>query len=256
MSFYRRSYQQRGNRRVSRFTRRRPFLRQPTEPKRWEVGRVEFDQNVVLTEEDNSQVIFAPLALIFDRVGDATTAQGRTLNNMARRIEVGGVVLDYAVHWSIDDTGSSGNIAPPGVMLFNAAEAKFILATDRLFEDGAPAALAPQFFNSTTPVTLASTSSLDEGDMTYPMRIHHEDTFFWRAQQFKTNAPAVIPAWPQISMVSKTQGRVNRRLKLSLSDDQVLGCYLAAVWYDTTADYTSVNAQFVVSGKIYYRIRW
>lgn len=252
MPFYRRNNFRRPARRFSRFRSRGRALREPTSPKRWEVGRIEFDQNLILTDEDSSQIIFVPLAMIFDRVGDNNEPQGRALNNLARKMEVGGVVLDYSVIHSTDP----GDFAPPGVGTFNAVESKFVLASDRLFEDGAPAALAPNFFATTTPVILAASTPADDNDMTYPMRVHHEDTFFWRAQQQKTNAPAVIPAWPQVQQVNRVQGRTNVRLKLALTDDQVLGFYVASVWSDRTNDYTSINALWNVSGKIYYRVRF
>lgn len=249
-------YRSPGRRTFSPRFRRRRFsgVRQVTSPKRWEVGRIDVALDISLEDPeigDDHIVVFVPLAQIFDRVGDATTGPGRALSNFARKLEVGGLVLDY----SCIVQPVPGEIPPPGAGVFNGVNAKLAIASDRLFEDGSISALTPNFWSSTTPTSLAANQTLDDEDQQFPMRIHYEDTFFHRLQRVESTA-AVTGAWPNPHSTVRTSGRTNLRLKLALDDFTALGFYLSQNWFDRTADFDSVVCQWRVNGKIYYRVRF
>lgn len=259
MPFRRRFFPKRSAGRFSRFRRGRAALRSPTEPKRWEVGRVFISTSLTLEQApgDPNQVTFIPLAQVYNRVGDVGTAQGRTLNNLVRRMEVGGVVLDYSVMFAAQNLTLFGDSdEPKNVNQWNNLFAKFILASDRMFEDGSPSSLTPNMFTSTNPVIGAgSTTTPDDEEQSFPMRIHYEDTFFTRLLPVTHEGAArTFAADPHA--IARTAGRVNLRLRLSLDDLQTFGIYFPALWANATGEYEQVNAQLNVSGKIYYRVRF
>lgn len=253
-------------RRFRSFRGRRSFsrgrLRRPAPPARWQVGRFHLIQthNLTQAEEDTSSLVtYFPLAQIFNQVGDVTTSPGRLQMNLVRRMEVGGIVMDYGVFYKFQQlagAGSDFNEFRTADDTLNLVFARMVVATDRLFEDGSPSALNPNFFQNTTPIASPGGLFLEDLDAVYPLRTHYEDQFHWEVDSFNHDGVARTFT-PSVAPITRTTGKLNLRVKQSLDDLQTFGVYVASRWQPSGgARYEVVAVTWHLTGKLYYRVRF
>lgn len=232
---------------------RRPHgirLRTPRETTRFEMGQVAVFQNGLVNDAAQSQLFTVVLAQIPNRVGDTTTGQGRALNSIARRMEIGGVVLSYAVRVS----GSAIQPDDPAsAIVENMHDHQLLVCSDRLFADGLPSAVNTDWFTATTPMSIASAQTVEDEQPTYPLRVHFRDCFF--DHRSRTIASGVEDdVAPSLQPVTRMQGRCNLRLRLALEDTHCLVLHLAT--RITNWDGGTLLYNWTVRGSIYYRVRF
>lgn len=238
--------------------RRGSSLRRPQEPFRWEVGQFVFEQEVFLTNGGTggepppqlNDLLITVLAQIDDRVGDSGTSQGRALNNFARFLEIGGIVMHGHMHVRT-------NFWPDGKGNDNLIGCRLLVVSDRLDSAGNPASF-PNWFTSTTPTTLAVATQDQDQDIDYPTRIHWQTSRHFQlaaANDDEVQTTAGLALQP----VTNASYSVNRRLRLRLDDRTGLFLHFAAntVFPSTEGDPEwSVTMTNIVHGTMYYRVRF
>jgi len=188
------------------------------------------------------------LAQIFDHVGDSATGVGRTMSNLVRSMEIGGIVFDYGFVLSPTNSESPGGQPWPCVF-----QSQFILASDRLQTDGTPAAIDVGWFTNTTPITIATATSNEDEDQQFPTRVHYR-----RSHLFDLGVQPGFDAAGDLRTGHTTYrsgGHASLRLRLRLSDEQVLAIHVPTILHRVDG-LTSLTVLFFATGSLYYRARF
>lgn len=249
---YRRPYG-RVSARKGRFNRRRfgPVLRIPKEPQRWEVGHFFFGNIINITDGATpSATIVTSLAQILGHIGRSDDEQGRMISNMTRYLEIGGVVFRYEIVGNAQDS-SGPNIPTSNSELSNRVNWRVLLVSDRLDTVGAPLSI-PNWFNVTTPVIAAQSTSSEDIENEYPTRIHWQGFHGTSWTNREGNGTGAVG--PSTFHVDNRRGGANLRLRLRLPDEHGLFFHFAQS-SNGESDATFVG-QLLLTGTIYYRVKF
>lgn len=247
------AYRKPAGRRFANFKRRSisSRLHTPTRPVRWQAANFCLNGGLVMDANgaDNNLVIV--LATIGNRVGDSNTAQGRTLNSMARSMEIGGVVMEWSFRTTLvfasEPVGSDQNAA---------FQTQVILCSDRLQADDQPASIDCNWFTNTPPISTALSTEDQDRETNYPTRIHLR-----RSHRFDvgfTDPPSVLGTLRSAGVTTYASGgRANLRLKLRLSDEQALCIHVPSqVTEQNEATINEIATDYNITGTLYYRARF
>jgi len=228
----------------SRFNKNR--TREPRRTGHWQ--RANFNlisTNVVDTGTSVSNIV-VPIAQIKDRVSDSTIGTGRALAEMAKFCEVGGVVFDWNFYLgdvSLDDDTGLWSI-----------QQQIILVSDRLDSDGNPCAIDFNWFNSQTPITIASSQSVDDEDQEQPTRVHWRHSRNLVGGAYASNTTGRF--YPSQNVVS-LQGSANLRLRLRLDDEHCLAFHVPTFLANSGgAELLGAAVTITIAGSLYYRMRF
>jgi len=249
----------------SRFRSMRRFrgLRKIVQTARWEVGRIFVDADRELPNSSAAEVLeYFHIASIPSSLGalSATVTEqrvGTVLAGMQRKLEIGGVVLDY-------DCFHSGELQGDRDLGEGQYDVNYLLLVDRIVDDGGgtpfPASVATfSPFQASFPSSILTTTtptSLTEPVMA-PTRILWERTVFndINPKRLRDDEEGVLYV-PQNQRLAVRGGTLNRKLKLQLDETQ--GLYFAINTRNGPLfnhPGGARNIQKRVTGKIYYRFR-
>lgn len=214
------------------FTRRRfggARLRRPTTAGRWErstffVGNSSFLPAGSLSSQ---LVLFHLASQGMSLTQNSPVPTGVALSSMVRRLEIGGITYDWGIDWVPDSLTLQSDANPTD----STAWFMHALVTDKLVTESGVSIIPnsilawepfePEF---PTSVLTVSTPAL-QFDAEQPTRIHFQKTV-----SFNLGTPELVLSedlqvpWGQ-PVDSRRHATVNRRLRLSLDDDQ--GLFLA-----------------------------
>lgn len=265
---YRRSgsFKRPGYRRNFRF--RRVGTHQVTRTRRWEIGQFFIDDFLTLPAGSGSQTLeFFHLASITASLTthgaamDPEERVGNVLANMQRRLEIGGLVFDWGWHMNagIEGDESSTN------MNHGDVHCSTYLLTDRLAIDPTtldafPVAVeAWDPFANMFPTAFLGTATpvIDSGQQLMPTRIHWHKSHMMKLQPFQVvgqvEGALYVPNGQQLERQFST---VNKRLRLSLSDEQ--GLYFACATRNAPSFTIDTNQRSLhrwFKGHLFYRFR-
>jgi len=235
--------------------RRRSFSRNRTHTVKklghWQRANFSLLFEMDLFEQNNPSLLVAVVTQIQNHLGDSSTAAGRLRVNEVRALEIGGIVFD----WQITARGLPA-VEPSGSSNLATLLSTLVLATDRLDSDGAPAALASEWFNSTTPIPVAASTEAKDEDIDYPTRVHWRTT---RAQECGRTLP-INSLGPEYAAtpyaVVLANGSKNLRLRIALDDQQALVFHWASNAVAlATAAIAGIRSTLYINGSLYYRVR-
>jgi len=209
-------------------------------------------------EPSQQQSLYVHLASNRFSVGGDNSNPGMlTMANMARQMEIGGIVFDWGFEKRRQllfppqdpDTVTAGVFAETTVL------------TDRFDMAGNPASLSNNApLVSTTPVTLSTVGGGgNPPELEMPTRVH------WRRTEYVNASPVVYDttfldfnqatAIPSVLRVRDQRRTESLRLRLRLLDEQGLFFRIAL---RSTADFPESSAEFLwwAAGAIYYRVRF
>lgn len=236
------------------FRRSGPRLHAPTKPRIWQRANFYFTQSQTFDDAQglDPQNTVLVLGQIDDRVGDSSTGVGRAQAELWKYLDIGGIVMDWSMYASIENE-FDGSLLEDQFELHS----QLLLCVDRLDNVSNPVAVACNWFNNTTPVSLASGQTTEDEDNEYPTRV------LWRAAAF--HRPPWVPhaltgGQPTTNVgalnghnVVLGSGRINKRLKLRIDDQHQLNLHLTGKANLTPAADVSRSLRFAVVGSLYYR---
>jgi len=239
------------------FSSRRRFggarLRTPKDSGRWESGDFHLIFEIEPSQPNNFDNLYVHVASNrFSIGGDNTESFPRAMANMARKLEIGGIVFD----WGIEKQNNRFLIPEEG----NERSALWwqtTVLTDRLDAAGNPASLsnsAPLI--STTPVTLSTNTTSDQAEQLRPTRIH------WRRTEYVDNTVTNLSgdengvAFPGGIRIRDQRRTESLRLKLRLDDDQGLFFRLSTRTSGFFPPDSPNKYWWWANGIIFYRIRF
>lgn len=240
----------------SRFSRSHLRTVQPTQ--RWQRANFFIEQNTLHDAVGAWQNVVFSMAQIAGKVGDETVPTGRALTQIARTMEVGGIVFDWRM------TGFPDRVATAesnDTFEECRLEQQLLLCTDRLTNDSlpSPVAINVNWFTNTTPIVPAQSTQTDDQDTSFPTRVH------WRKHVTQDDTTVVYPAGAtgrleeqrQSFPVVLSSGSKNLRLRLRLRDTETLVFH----WATQLSAYNSLfndayYARLVIAGSLYYRVRF
>lgn len=265
MAFRRfRSFRGRSSSFSSRFRRRGPKTHAVTRTRMWEKSHFFLDNFVTLPGGSGSEtMLFNHLASIATSLASSSSTSveqrtGAVLANMERRLEIGGIVYDWGYRMLDEWDATEEDVSA------NSFHAMMALVTDRQGYDTSnvtfPASVgswSPWLSQFPTAIySSAGTPALDAEPVTTPTRIHLQK--FWQPStggRVVTNSNEARLYGINENRLEQNFATVNRRLKLSLDDEQ--GLYLC--WGTrnsaTYAPAVAQHIQFWAAGKLYYRFR-
>lgn len=228
---FRRSFR-RPFRRSFRGRSRRQFTRPIVGPKRWEVAQ--FDVVVSAVSAESTTNLVMPEMIAIPAHMFATDAQGVALSQLARAVEVAGVVFN----WECVQTGD----VVEGALAYGRCYMAWV--TDRRGSGGVPQASLNNWdpFQTEYPVAVATSAAISATNSDRPVRILHSETFLQPIGEF--NALSGYSYQP-------TRRRTRLRLKTRVDDDT--GLYLAFA-YSNPAIAGGETVSFRCQGQLYYRV--
>lgn len=243
---YRRSAAPRGGFRRRRFG---PRLRIAKEPQRWEVGHFFFGNIINITDTGTpNATIVTSFAQIPGHFGD-NTAQGRTLDNAARWLEIGGVVFRYEV---LFNANFPGGMEDQDAELQDLVTWRVLLCSDRLDSVGQPTSI-PNWFNNTTPIIAAGANAAEDLDNVYPTRIHWQNFHTTSATLRAGSSTSAVGL--QSTKVDSRRGSGNLRLRLRLDDQHGLFWHFAQAHSSPSDSENVYVGSLLLTGTVYYRFR-
>jgi len=228
----------------SRF-RRRPAMQTPHRPRKWERGNFYIPVEHEHAVGNTSVLTVLPIAQVNRIVDDQATDAGRALSAAARYLEIGGIVYNYV----IDRANYSGYDAPvQGDQ--GTVDCRLLLVSDRLDASTPPqpTCLSTNWFTNTQPVS-AVNEAQDE-QQTFPTQIHQQH--FRRLNFGFLPYPDVTGDYEITTSVDASRGASNLRLRLRLSDDEVLAFHVASRCRDGE-DVLNLGIRVLLVGTIFYR---
>lgn len=236
------------------FRRRRfgPRLRVAKEPQRWEVGHFFFGNIINITDAaDSNATIVTSLAQIPNHIGRSDDEQGRMISNMTRWLEIGGIVFRYEIVSSVSEA-SGTNVPSAASELSDRTNWRVLLVSDRLDAVGSPVSI-PNWFNVTTPVVAAASTTSEDLENEYPTRIHWQNFHGTTWANREGNGTGAVG--PATFHVDNRRGGANLRLRLRLDDEHGLFVHFAQSSSFSDSDRTVVGS-LLMTGTIYYRVRF
>jgi len=213
---------------------RRRGLRPPIAPVRWEAANFFFDSAVQLA---HGVFTVNSLSLLQIPGHAGASTQGRVLEGMSRRIELGGIVWNY---W-FNHIGAADQIEAQG----DGWARGHFLVIDRLDITGQPEAL-PDWTLSNAPIATAPGAANEEVD--FPTRILFRDC------DFRAGMAGLVATPRDLVNASRTHpGRTHSvRIRRFLDDDH--GLFLQFYNLFNAADAEgNFDVEFGAWGTVYYR---
>jgi len=254
-------------RRFSRFSRRTggfrrsrfaSSVRSPTRAGqgRWQWGNVYFNQTFTSAAPGTINIMAELASLSPGHFADLSVGAGTqqvTMANMAKSIDIGGLVFDCGIHHStINIDAASGSLSERFVM-------HQMIVLDRLSATGSPQGINAKWHVSTFPTNNIDASvprpATTEEIRDYPSRILWRRSSFINPSliEFNNFDSEALSALRQNEVYSPQRNR-NLRIRKRLADDYGL-YYLAAI---TPVPSISENLVFTcwLAGSLYYRVRY
>lgn len=226
------------------FKRRSRSLQTPHMPRKWERGNfylpVEHDHS-----NDLDLLTVIPIAQVINIADGDSTATGRSLSQAVRHLEVGGVV--YNAFFQRDN---ESGFEPPAQGDNGSILCRLLLCSDRLdsSQPPQPAALTTNWFTNTQPVT--GLAELQDEQAQFPTQIHHQHARILDFGDF--DLLSVAGSVPRGTVVEQTRATGNVRLRLRLSDQEVLAWHIAS-HIQSPEGALGLSWRCVITGTIFYR---
>lgn len=238
-----------------RFSRSRLRTVQPTQ--RWSRANFFVQQETLHTEQNSYQNVVLVLAQLDGHIGDPTVPTGRTLNSLARTLDIGGIVFDWRMT-AVPDINAGAETGASFAEL--RMEQQLLLCTDRLDDQTlvGPVAIDVNWFTNTSPIVAAQSNQPDDQDSKFPTRVH------WRTYRcsddseriaVNTTATAEPQHFRSSGAVVLAQGSKNLRLRVRLRDTDCLVFHWATI--ASSLNDALVNAYYprcTIAGSLYYRV--
>jgi len=213
-------------------------------PRKWQMATFNFEGEFA-TGPATSSLIVTQIAVIQGRFGESTTSQGRALNEAVRKLEIGGIVWTYGIDdWRMQaaDFPLAGG---PYRADFDAS-----WCYDRCDGSGNPEALSTNWFNSKTPVSLATAQvAADDNDELMPLRVIRR----FSGRRMYGYQGAGLDAPPITQQIGQLRWHGNLRLRAALDDDHTLVFHSALQTGSFWPDAGLGRIGYWLRGQLYYR---
>lgn len=232
----------------SRFRRRSSGVHNVTRPTRWSAANF----SLKFTNITDSPMSPTNTVIVMAKIGNLFRGDSQiNLQELARSIQIGGITFDWQFGHVVQNV--TGGALPnfTDITWLNT----LVLCTDRLAADDSPVAIDADWTNTQVPISLAVAQTSIDQDVTYPTRIHWRrsritDVTYSRASANDTEAPL-----PTVVNVVPQCGSANLRLRLRLTDEQVLSFHFTTRQLPGNAP-TGINELYThvyLNGTLYYR---
>jgi len=244
-------------------------------PIRWERGNFYLEFLHLHADTDRLVNTVVPIAMVNNLIVDASDEGGRTLSEMTRALEIGG--LKFTCVQNLISLPNIRNLQQEGDP-FDAsslsgsssmmADSKILLVSDALVTDPSdglafPQAIESNFFTNTMPVTRVQ--EVQDIQSLYPRRIHWQNfkqhnagfQFSYPLQHTDPEDQARGIFGNQDQQVNNSHSGGNLRLRLRLQDDECLAWFFTSFLNrsETLATFAA-EVNFKVTGTIWYRYRF
>lgn len=220
-------------------------MQTPHRPRKWERGNIYFQ-----FEHDHSALqnilTVIPIAQVIN-IGDGNTSGlGRNLSEAVRHLEIGGVVYDFLV-----ERDNESGFTPPNQGDAGYVDARILLVSDRLdaLIPPAPVALQTNWFTNTQPLT--GLAEAQDEQTQFPTQIHRQH--FRRCSFGSFDLASVSGSVARTVTVEALRGSSNLRLRLRLSDEDVLAFHLATHIDSAAEQELGLAVRITITGTIFYR---